>query len=49
MEQKKFLSPLMDEKNVQMVEVEAEALSAEDAYRVLAEIPLEPVDVEEQQ
>lgn len=41
---------LSDDENVKMVEVsEAEGLSVEDAYRVLADMPLEPVEVPEEE
>lgn len=52
MAEKKFVSPLMDVDNVQMVEVTPEdeqGMSAENAYRHLAGMPPEPVEVEEQQ
>lgn len=52
MTEKKFVSPLMAEDNVLMVEVtpaEERGLSAENAYRHLAGLPLEPVEVEEEE
>lgn len=52
MADKKFVSPLMDTENVQMVEVTPEderGMSVENAYRHLAGMPPEPVDVEEEQ
>lgn len=52
MAEKKFVSPLMDVDNVQMVEVtapEEQGMTPENAYRHLVGLPPEPVEVEEQQ
>jgi hypothetical protein len=48
MAEKKELTPLTDPKNVLMVEVpeEEKGMSVEDAYRHLAGMPPEPVEVE---
>lgn len=46
------LTPLSDPDNVMMVEVtpeEEKGMSAEDAYRHLAGMPPEPVEVEEEE
>ena len=52
MADKKELTPLSDPDNVLMVEVteeEPQGMSPEDAYRALAGMPPEPVEVEAQE